>query len=274
MNKNIYGAKIGEFKIIFPLCVTNPFSQPSYRKIITMKSLFVLCFVIAGLSSYAQNDAIINEPNAQKRSLSASFSGITVTDGIDLYLTQGKEESIAISASDPKYLERYKTEVENGTLKIYYDNKGINWTGNEKRKLKAYVSFKTLQKLSGSGGARVIMKSIITGDKMEYTFTSGAKFTGEVNIDQLDVAQNSGSLVEINGKAGTLKVEATSGAMFKGYELATDYCDAKATSGGSVRVNVNKELSVKANSGGGIHYKGNGVVKDMNVNSGGIVKKG
>ncbi|MEP7141985.1 MAG: head GIN domain-containing protein [Ferruginibacter sp.] len=239
-----------------------------------MKRLLVLLFVVAGLQSFAQKEAVINDPNAQKRSLRESFSTISVTDGVDLYLTQGNEESIAVSAADPKYMERYKTEVDNGVLKIYYDNKGINWTGNEKRKLKAYISFKTLEKLNASGGARVIMKSVLTADKMEYTFTSGADFTGEVNISQLDVVQNSGSLVEINGKTGNLKVDVSSGAVFKGYELATDYCDAKASSGGGVRINVNKELSVKASSGGGIHYKGDGVVKDMNVNSGGIVKKG
>ncbi|MEP7110060.1 MAG: head GIN domain-containing protein [Ferruginibacter sp.] len=239
-----------------------------------MKRLLVLLFVVIGLQSFGQNEAVINDPNAQKRTLNGSFSTISVSDGVDLYLTQGNEESIAISASDPKYLERYKTEVDDGVLRIYYDNKGINWTGNDRRKLKAYVSFKMLEKLNGSGGARVMMKSVLTAEKMECTFTSGSKFTGEVNISDLDVSQNSGALIEINGRTANLKVDVSSGALFKGFELATDYCDAKATSGGSVRINVNKELSVKANSGGGIHYKGNGVVKDMNVNSGGIVKKG
>ena len=239
-----------------------------------MKRILVLLLAVISTQAFAQNDAVINDPNAQKRTLSESFSTITVTDGVELYLTQGTEESIAVSASDPKYLERYKTEVDNGVLKIYYDNKGINWTGNEKRKLKAYVSFKALQKLNASGGANVMMKSVLTADKMEYTFTSGSRFTGEVNIGQLDVAQNSGALIEINGKTGSLKIDVSSGAVFKGYDLATDYCDAKASSGGGVRISVNKELSVKASSGGGIHYKGDGVVKDMNVSSGGIVKKG
>lgn len=239
-----------------------------------MKRIFVLLLVVLSLPAFAQKDAVINDPNAEKRSLAESFSSISVTDGVDLYLTQGGGESIAISASDPKYLERYKTEVRNGILKIYYDNKGINWTGNERRKLKAYVSFKTLKQLNASGGARVTMKSVLKADKMQYTFTSGSKFTGEVNIDQLDVVENSGALVEIDGKAGKLDIEASSGAMFKGYELLSDYCDVKASSGGSVKINVNKELNVKARSGGGIHYKGNGVVREMNVNSGGIVKKG
>ncbi|MEO5890641.1 MAG: head GIN domain-containing protein [Ferruginibacter sp.] len=239
-----------------------------------MKRLLVSLLIVVNLQAFAQDNTVINDSNAEKRMLTGSFSGISVTDGIDLYLSQGDEESIAVSASDPKYMERYKTEVDNGILRIYYDNKGINWTGNEKRKLKAYVSFKMLQKLNASGGASVIMKSVITAEKMEYTFTSGSRFTGEVNFKQLDVSQNSGASIEINGKTGSLKIDISSGAIFKGYELTTDYCEAKASSGGAVRINVSKELSVKASSGGGIHYKGDGVVKDMNVNSGGTVKKG
>ena len=94
-----------------------------------------------------------------------------------------------------------------------------------------------------------------------------------MDIQQFDVVQNSGASIDITGIAGNLKVEVSSGAVFKGYDLATDFCDAKATSGGSVRINVNKELTVRAHSGGGIRYKGNGVIKDMNVNSGGNVKK-
>ncbi len=239
-----------------------------------MKSIFFLLLVAVDFTSFGQKAAVINDPNAQRRFLSESFSTISVTDGVELYLTQGSEESLAISASDAKYLERYKTEVTNGVLKIYYDNKGINWTGNEKRNLKAYVSFKTLQKINASGGAQVKMKSVLKGEKMECTFTSGSKFSGEVGVTELDVVQNSGSVFEITGNAGNLKVEVSSGASFKGYDLVTDYCDAKATSGGGVRINVNKELTVKANSGGGIHYRGNGVIRDMNVNSGGSVKKG
>ncbi len=239
-----------------------------------MKKLLFSLSVLLSLQSFAQSDAIINDANAQKRTIPGSFNAISVTDGIELFLTQGNEESLAVSASDSKYLERYKTEITDGTLRIYYDNKGVNWTGNEKRKLKAYVSFKMLEKLHGSGGAQVTMKSILKADKMEYIFTSGSGFEGEVNINQMDVSQNSGAEIDITGRAENLKVDVSSGALFKGYELAVDFCDAKASSGAGVRINVNKELTVKANSGGGIRYRGKGVIKDMNVSSGGIVKKG
>ena len=237
-----------------------------------MKHLFICLLTIISVTAFAQ-DNTVNDSNAEKRTLASGFTSITVSDGVDIYLTQGNEEAIAVSASDPKYMEHFKTEVENGNLKIYYDSKGLKWMGSDKRKLKAYVSFKTLQKLNASSGASVNMKSTLTSDKLECSFSSGATFTGKVAVEQLSLSQSSGSSVDITGKTGRLQVEANSGAIFKGYDLETDFCNAKATSGGGVRINVNKELNAKANSGGGIHYKGNGVITDLSVSSGGVVKK-
>ncbi len=239
-----------------------------------MKKLLVLLFIVSGFVSFAQNEPVVNDPNAEKRTLNESFSSISVSDGVMLYLSKGNEESIAVSASDPKYMDRYITEVDNGVLKIYYDNKGINWTGGDKRKLKAYVSFKNLEKIHAAAGSQVTMKNVLKENEMELVFTSGSGFKGEVDINELNAAVNSGAEIEMTGKAEKAKLEASSGAIFKGYELITDYCEAKASSGGGVRINVNKELSVKASSGGGIRYKGTGVIKDMNVSSGGVVKKG
>ncbi|MGF2414111.1 MAG: head GIN domain-containing protein, partial [Ferruginibacter sp.] len=216
---------------------------------------------------------VIADANAQKRTLNDSFNGISVSDGVDLYLTQGSEESVAVSASEEKYMERFKTEVENGILKIYFDNKGLNWAVNDKRKLKAYVSFKTLEKLHASGGADVKMQGSLDANNLDIKFTSGSAFNGKLIAKELTVEQNSGSAINISGTADKIKIDISSGAVFKGYDLTVEYCDAKASSGGGIRITINKELSAKATSGGGVKYKGDGVIKEINVNSGGSVKK-
>ena len=108
-----------------------------------MKKLFLSLVTLITVAAFAQDKTVIADANAQKRTINASFTGINVSDGVDLYLTQGSEESVAVSASEEKYMERFKTEVENGTLKIYFDNKGLNWAVNDKRKIKANVTFKT-----------------------------------------------------------------------------------------------------------------------------------
>lgn len=238
-----------------------------------MKKLIFSLITFLSVSVVAQDNKTITDPNATLRTLNGPFTAVSVTSGIDLYLTQGNEESIAVSASDEKYMARFKTEVENGVLKIYYDNKGITWTSGENRKLKAYVSFKTLEKIQASAGAEVTVKGNITAENLTMKFSSGSGFGGQVNAKQLTVEQNSGSDISISGKADKLDIEVSSGASFKGFDFAVDFCDAKASSGAAVHITINKELSAKANSGGGIRYKGAALIRDININSGGLVKR-
>ncbi|MBS1510266.1 MAG: DUF2807 domain-containing protein [Bacteroidetes bacterium] len=238
-----------------------------------MKKLFVLLLSAMSITAMAQNKTVVNDANAQKRTIEGSFSAINVSDGIDLYLTQGGEESVAVSASEEKYVERIKTEVVNGVLKIYYDNKGINITVANKRKLKAWVSFKDIQQLHASSGCDVTIEGNWDAGTVDMKFTSGSSLHGKITAKELTVDQNSGSSVEISGTAEKINVDVSSGAIFKSFDLAVDYCNAKASSGGGVRITVNKELSAKANSGGGVKYKGEAVIKEVNVNSGGSVKK-
>ncbi len=238
-----------------------------------MKILLILLCTFFGTVAIAQENSVINDADAKTRTLNASFSAISVTDGIEVYLSQGTEESLAISYSDEKYAEHFKTIVEKGVLKIYYDNNAINWSDNNRRKLKAYVSFKTLEKLTASGGANVKLPAGIDVASLEIKCTSGSYFKGNIKAKQLVIDQNSGSEVNISGSSDKISIEAGSGASFKGYELAVGFCDAQASSGAEIRITVEKELSAKANSGGGIHYKGTAVIKDISINSGGVVKK-
>lgn len=238
-----------------------------------MKKLILALACLTTLAVSAQDTKTFSDPNATTRTLSGSFTGISVSSGVDLYITQGNEESLAVSASDEKYMSRFKTEVVNGVLKIYYDNNGVTWTDHKSRKLKAWVSFKTLEKLQGSAGASVTVKGSLSAGNLDMKFSSGSEFDGTIAAKQITVDQNSGSELNISGSAEKLNIEVSSGANFKGYDLAVDYCDARASSGGEVKITINKELSAKANSGGGIRYKGAALIRDVNINSGGMVKK-
>jgi hypothetical protein len=238
-----------------------------------MKKLFLSLICFLSLAAFAQDKEVIQDPNATVRTLNGSFTAISVSSGIDLYITQGDAESIAVSASNEKYMARFKTEVDNGTLKIYYDNNGVTWTNGENRKLKAYVSFKTLEKLHASAGSKVTGKGNLTVENLEMKFSSGSSFGGQIYAKELNVEQNSGSAITISGKTDKIKIEVSSGADFKGFDMAVDFCDAEVNSGGNVHITINKELSAKANSGGAVRYKGTALIRDINISSGGIVKR-
>lgn len=238
-----------------------------------MKLALVALVTFFMVPVFAQKSNLINDPNAVLREVGKGFTAIKVSSGIDLYLSQSDAEAVAVSASDEKYLEGLKTEVVNGMLKIYYENKGIKWTGGNKKKLKAYVSVIILNRLVVSAGSNALVSGVIKTDKLNLEVNSGAEFKGELAARELVADVNSGAGIKVSGTTGQLQVNASSGAGFWGYNLTTDYCSAKASSGASVQIKVNREIGAHANSGGNIRYKGDAVIKDVKINSGGSIKK-
>ena len=58
-----------------------------------------------------------------------------------------------------------------------------------------------------------------------------------------------------------------------GEDLATNTSDVHVNTGARVTVNAEKELQVKASTGGIVKYKGNAGVKEIKTNTGGTVSK-
>lgn len=238
-----------------------------------MKRILTLTVLLICVSKgFAQKYYADDDGNTEKRTI-ASFNSIEVSDNIDLFLTSSNQEELVVTASDEKYLDHLVTEVENNTLKIYYNNKGLNLNSN-KRQLRAYVSYKMLLAIKGSGGSAVALENTLETSNVSLTFTGGATFTGGIEAEGIAVTQTGQSGVSISGRASKLNIETSNGALFKGYDFVADYCTAKATSGAVIRITINKELTARAKTGGGIRYKGNALVKDLDGNSGSAVKKG
>lgn len=229
--------------------------------------LFALLLTVVGFSQ-----RVVNDENAQERQVTA-FHGIRASHGIQVLMSQGDAEALAVSAADLEMRDRVKTVVENGILKISYDQNFIKDLRGKDRKLKAYVSFKNLDILDGSSGANFKIDGELKGTKLDVELSSGASMNGKINVNELEVDQSSGAIANVAGFAGTSSIEGSSGSIFRGYDLQTDNCNTETSSGAIIEVTVNKELSVKASSGGNINYKGAGVIKNVKTSSGGNVSR-
>ena len=232
------------------------------------KLLFSL--LVTGLITTVSAQKTINDPNAEKRNVSG-FHAIEVGGGIDLYLSQG-EEAVAVSASKNEYRARIKTEVKGGVLKIWYEwnsNLRFDWSNH---KLKAYVSFKDIDRLEGSGGSDISVDGSIKVAKLAMEVSGGSDFDGKVETGELNIQASGGSDVRISGKADRLTIDASGGSDFKGYDLASDICNVEASGGSDIQVTVNKELSANATGGSDVYYKGTGLIRDLKT-SGSSIKK-
>jgi hypothetical protein len=243
-------------------------SKPSF-----MKKLFITLLLIIGAVSFSTAQKVINDANAMKREV-GSFHGIHVATGIELWLTEGNTEEVAVSASKEEFRDRIVTKVENGILKIQYETKtgSIN-KRREDKNLKAYVSYKRLDKIEASTGAEIKVNGVLTSSSLELRATTGAIFDGVVDIKSLIVDQSTGSKIDMTGKAETLKVEGSTGSKFTAEEMVTNSCSVSVSTGAKVSVTAEKELQAKASTGGIIKYKGNASIKEIKTNTGGAVTK-
>jgi hypothetical protein len=240
-----------------------------------MKNILLLATIsLISFSSFAQGGKVIKDPNAQKRTVSG-FHAIKISGGIDLYLNQGGEEAVAVSASSPEYRDRIRTVVEGGVLKIYMDNEGFHWGNFGGKKLKAYVSCKVLDELGASGGSDVYIEDAVKTDKLDLNLSGGSDLRGKVEAHELAIVQSGGSDTYLSGTAARLSVHASGGSDFHGNDLASDNCRVEASGGSDIHVVVNKELNVNASGGSDVYYSGSGVIRESHSSgSSSISRKG
>ena len=238
-----------------------------------MKKALLSFFLLAGLVTVTFGQKTINDANAQKRNVSG-FHGIDVATGIELTLTKGSTEEVAVSASEVEFRDKIVTEVVNGILKIHYETKtGAINRRNESKHLRAYVSYKTLDKLIVTTGAEVTIDGVLEATNLELKANTGGLVKGEVNISTLDVNQDTGSKITLSGRVEKLQAEGSTGSKFMGENLNTNTCSADMGTGAGIYISVDKELNVKANTGGYVKYKGNAGIRDIKTNTGGTVSK-
>jgi len=238
-----------------------------------MQKLILLLAACFTMSAVIAQKTIVKDPNAVVRKV-PEFHAIHVATGIRLLLTQGTEIGVAVSAKSAEYRDRIQTEVKNGVLHIYYDTEKWKWVDLMGKELQVYVSCTNIDALEGSSGAKIEVDGTLKSGTFTLSFTSGAKFWGKVESQELKVDQNSGAQSTISGVTGRLKASATSGSHLHGFDLRAGDCDASANSGGSIEISVEKEMEVSAHSGGKIRYQGDGVIREVHTSSGGSVRRG
>ena len=233
------------------------------------KCLLMILGMVAFGGLMAQT--VINDPNAVTRN-AKDFHGIEVSSAINLYLSQGNEEAVAVSAVDTKYRDLIKTEVVNGVLKIYLDRDGWKWSSGDK-KLKAYVSIKTIDRLSGSGASDIMVDGYLSGTKFDVRLSGASDFKGGIKFDEVSLDQSGASDVTINGTAHHLTIEASGASNVKGYDLVTEECSVRASGASDIKISVNKELNAKATGASSISYKGDGVIRDLHSSGASSISK-
>jgi len=236
-----------------------------------MKKIFFLAWIMSTTLFSCAQKTIVNDDNAQPRTINASFHAIKVSGGIDVFLSQYQTESVAVSASEDKYIDAIKTVVENGVLKIY--NQGSSGWNFGNKNLKVYVSFKNLDLLQATGASEVIAAGNITVPVLKLDLSGASNFKGTLYIADLTLKLSGASDVKINGNATNVFIESSGASDVKAYGLIVENCTAKASGASDINITVNKEMIVTASGASDVFYKGNCAIKSISSSGASTISK-
>lgn len=234
--------------------------------------LFLIGICWAFIAFSQEEKKLVFDANAQARSVGA-FSGIEISGAISLYVSQGKESAVAVSAGDADLLEKIKTEVRNNVLYIYLETKGMSWKKWGNTGIKAYVTFEDLSRLEASGACNIKTAGTVKLDELKIQLSGASDFTGEVDLGNLRIDLSGASQANLKGKAEKTQMIASGASSIKSFDLVSNYCKIDASGASSIRIHVAKEISAEASGASSIQYKGEAIIKDFSSSGASSVKR-
>lgn len=197
-----------------------------------------------------------------------SFSGVKVTEGIDVYLKKGEKESVRVEVTGTS-LQNVLTEVSGSYLRVHM--RDGNYRGNVQAKV--YVTYVKIDKLTASSAGSIFSEGAIEANKLDVSVASAGSIEITVQATEVHASASSAGEMELQGKTKSLNVDVSSAGQIDAYDLEAQKVIAEAASAGSLKINVTNDLAAHASSGGNIRYHGNPEKSITDSSSGGSVKK-
>jgi hypothetical protein len=239
------------------------------------KWIFSLYAICLGIFVSAQDQTIVNDKDAEVRNVSG-FHAVRVSGSIDLYISQGPEEVVAISASSQEIKDEIVTEVKDGVLYIH-PQKNSNWWRREwnslGKKIRAYVAASEIDQLSSSGSGSLFCSGVIKADKLELVVSGSGNIDGNLDVGDLSVEQSGSSNVRLKGVVKNSNFRMSGSGNIYSYDLQSDYSDISISGSGNAEITANKEVNASISGSGNIRLKGDAGIRNISTAGSGRIKR-
>ncbi|MDM8160474.1 head GIN domain-containing protein [Labilibaculum sp. K2S] len=197
----------------------------------------------------------------------ASFSVISASMGINVYIVQGDKESLIVE-TDENLLDNITTRVKGNELIIKIDGHFRRAT-----KLNVYVTLVDVYEINILSGAKVETRGALTTTNLDINISSGGFAKMEINANDITCNTSSGANALLTGKANYFSGEASSGSHLEAKELIAKVGQAKASGVAGVSLYASEAIDARASSFGYINYYGHPEEVNTSDSNGGDVNR-
>jgi hypothetical protein len=197
------------------------------------------------------------------------FTGVIVSSGIDVYLSQGESFEVRVEA-DENLLEVIETELRGDMLDVGTDNVSIR----KAKSKKVYITLPELQEIKVSSAGDCEGLTLFHCTDLRLGISSAGDLTLEVEAERIDLDISSSGDARIAGSTGVFDVSLSSAGELSAFDLVAGKVDVDVSSAGDARVHATDEISMSASSAGNIYYKGDAkVIRSSESSAGDIIKQ-
>ena len=199
----------------------------------------------------------------------SGFTGVHVSSGIDVYISQGNSFEVRVEA-DENLHEVILTEKNGNMLVVKTERVSIR---NAKSK-KVHVTLPELSELKISSAGDCEGQTLFNCDDLRLSVSSAGDLTLEVEAERIDLDISSSGDARLSGSADEFNVNLSSAGDLHAFDLIAGKVDVSVSSAGDARIHATEEISMSASSAGNIYYKGDAeVIHSRSSSAGDIVKK-
>jgi hypothetical protein len=253
-------------RIFFLSLVRKQIKKQTRKKMKNLKyfTVAILCLTISACANGQWRKTVYGDGNVVKKERKAgSFTGVKVSTGIDVFLSQGNNISIQVEA-DENLHEYILTEVEGNVLHVYTD------ANIRKAKMKrVYVTVKDVNYLSTTSAGDMIGETPIRTDDLKLNASSAGDVKLEVYAKTVEADISSSGDMTLTGEADMLEGDLSSAGDLNAYNFKVREADIDVSSAGNADIYVTERLRARASSAGDINYKGNPKYLDAHTSSAG-----
>lgn len=195
------------------------------------------------------------------------FHGISVENGIDVFITQTNKEKLLLSA-DENLHEIIITEVQNGILKI-----GSKENIKRAATLKIDLEYINLDYIQISSAGDVKGNNKLSTEDIEIRLSSAGDLDLELDAIKINCKISSSGDASLAGTTKYFDAELSSAGDLNAFNLIAEDCKVRVSSAGNARVYGTKTFDLAASSAGDIRYKGEGKIENLSTSSAGTIKK-
>jgi hypothetical protein len=231
-------------------------------------TIFLLCVGITACADGQVHKTVTGNKDVVKKERNAgSFTGVKVSSGIDVYLSQGDKMSIAVEA-DENLHEYIITEVNNDILSVYSE---ANIREAEMKRV--YVTMKDIKSLATTSAGDLIGETPLKSDNLRLSASSAGDIKVEVHAKSADINISSSGDMTLSGEADVMEADLSSAGDLNAYSFKVKEADISVSSAGDADVYVTEKLTARSSSAGDINYKGDPQYVDAHSSSAGDIHK-